>query len=196
MNEITIHGNVTADVTLRCNAETGNTAVIFNVAVNSRWYDRRRNQYTDRPAVFHRVVCFGDLAENVAATVTRGMAVTVTGQFADDSYTPQGRDHPVRRIRLEAADVAVSLRRATAAVTRRTRDTEPPPADPTDAAEAGQDNAAAAGPATATTQAGQASAEQPDSTQAERANSTQGGQAGAAKPNASRTRKAAATSAA
>jgi single-strand DNA-binding protein len=119
MNEITIHGNLTASPTVRRNADTGRTAVSFAVAVNSRRYDRRHEQYVDRPAVFHRVVCFGELAENAAATLTRGMAVTVTGQFADDSYVPDGRDSAVRQIRLEASDVAVSLRWATAAVTRR-----------------------------------------------------------------------------
>ncbi|PZS12127.1 MAG: hypothetical protein DLM60_23060, partial [Pseudonocardiales bacterium] len=44
-----------------------------------------------------------------------GMAVTVTGKLLDDSYTPNGSDYPVRRDKLEALDVAVSLRFATAA---------------------------------------------------------------------------------
>ena len=45
-----------------------------------------------------------------------GMAVTVTGTLLDDSYTPDGSDYPVRRDKLEALDVAVSLRCATAVV--------------------------------------------------------------------------------
>ena len=55
------------------------------------------------------------------------MAVTVTGQLADDSYTPDGWDRPIRRHRLEAADIAVSLRWATATVTRDPRHTAPSP---------------------------------------------------------------------
>jgi len=46
------------------------------------------------------------------------MAVTVTGQFADDSYVPDGSDRVIRRHRLEAQDIAISLRWATATVTR------------------------------------------------------------------------------
>ena len=55
-------------------------------------------------------------------TVTKGMTVTVSGTLADDSYTPDGWDHPLQRQKLEATDIAVSLRWATAVVTRRTRE--------------------------------------------------------------------------
>jgi single-strand DNA-binding protein len=127
MNETTVHGNVTADPTVRRNPDTGRVVTGFSVAVNSGWYDRTRNQYVNRPPVFHQVVCFGDLAANAGATVKKGMTVTVTGSWADDSYTPNGSERIVRRIRLEATDVAVSLRWATAAVTRQQN-----PASPTE----------------------------------------------------------------
>ena len=128
MNETTIHGNVTADPTVRRNSESGRVVTGFSVAVNSGWYDKNLGQYKNRPPVFHQVVCFGDLAANAGVTVKKGMTVTVTGTFADDSYTPNGSERIVRRTRLEAADVAVSLRWAIAAVTRR-----PNPASPTEA---------------------------------------------------------------
>jgi single-strand DNA-binding protein len=68
------------------------------------------------PPVFHKVIAFGALAENTAATARKGMAVTVTGELADDSYTAEdGRT--VRGTQLQASDVAVSLRFATADVT-------------------------------------------------------------------------------
>ena len=79
------------------------------------------------------------------------MAVTVTGQLGDDSYTPEGRDRPVTRHRLEAADIAVSLRWATATVTRQTsngngsRNGQAPdaaqPTEPADSAESAEDEA-------------------------------------------------------
>ena len=72
------------------------------------------------PRIFHEVVAFRGLAENAAASLAKGMAVTVTGQFADNSYVPDGSDRVVRRIRPEATDLAVSLRWATAEVTKRT----------------------------------------------------------------------------
>src|SRR6266498_3498504 len=112
MNEITLHGNVTAEPVRRSN--TGRIATSFSVAVNNGYYDRRSGQYVTQPAVFHHVVCFGDLADNAAATLRKGATVTVTGQFTDDSYQAEGGQR-IRRTRLVAADVAVSLRWATAA---------------------------------------------------------------------------------
>jgi single-strand DNA-binding protein len=114
MNEITISGNVTADPVLRYGRDSDTTAFLaFTVAVNRSYWDRARNARVEQPAVFHSVVAFRGLAENAAATLRKGMAVTVTGQFADDSYVPDGSDRVIRRHRLEAQDVAVSLRWAT-----------------------------------------------------------------------------------
>lgn len=118
MNESTIHGNLTKDPELR-HSRSGNAVVTCTVAVNGRrWFDPAKNQWVNEPSIFHTVVCFGELASHAADTLTKGMAVTVTGSFVDDSYTPSGSEYPVRRIKLRADDIAVSLRRATAVVTR------------------------------------------------------------------------------
>ena len=119
MNEITIHGNVTAQPELRF-SRGGVPILTFSVAVNRRRRNRQTGTWSDLPAVFHRVVCFNALAENAAASLTRGTSVTVTGEFGDDSYTPEGGDK-IRRIQLEATDVAVGLRFATAVVTKNER---------------------------------------------------------------------------
>lgn len=122
MNETTIHGNVTADPTLSFGREgTGKAFTSFTVAVNRGYYDKQRGARVEQPTVFHKVVAFGALAENVAASLRKGTTVTITGQLADDSYTPDGWDQPMRRLRLEAFDIAISLRYATAEVTKRTR---------------------------------------------------------------------------
>lgn len=122
MNELTIHGNVTDEPVLRY-SPAGTAVVNFSVAVNQRRLDRRTGQWSDRAPVFHRVVAFNGLAENAAATLGKGNAVTVTGQLADDSWTGEdGRRH--QRTVLEAADVAVSLRFATAQVTRVRREAQ------------------------------------------------------------------------
>lgn len=67
---------------------------------------------------FQPVVTYRDLVKNALATLAKGMAVTVTGRLLDDSYTPVGFDYPVRRDKLDATDLAVSLRFATAVVTK------------------------------------------------------------------------------
>lgn len=118
MNELTIHGNLTDQPAIRHNAE-GKAAINFSVAVNRRRYDRQAGQWTDLTPVFHRVVAFGTLAEN-ATDLAKGTAVTVTGELADDSWTPEDGKR-VYRTQLIAADIAVSLRFATATVTRNPR---------------------------------------------------------------------------
>lgn len=118
MNEITIHGNVTAEPVLR-QGQTGNVFLTFDVAVNRSYYARERGVRVDLPAIYFRVIAFNNLAENAAASLRKGTTVTVTGYLADDSYVPNGSDQRLRRQRLEAGDIAVSLRFATAEVTKR-----------------------------------------------------------------------------
>ena len=95
MNEITVHGNVTADPVLRYGRNGNGTAFTsFTVAVNRSYYDRTRGQRVSQPTVFHQVVAFGTLAINAARSLSKGVTVTITGQLADDSYTPDGWDRP------------------------------------------------------------------------------------------------------
>lgn len=118
MNEITVHGNVTAEPVLR-RGQTGNVFLTFDVAVNRSYYARERGARVDLPAIYFRVIAFNNLAENAAASLRKGTTVTVTGYLADDSYTPDGSDQRIRRQRLEACDIAASLRFATAQITKR-----------------------------------------------------------------------------
>lgn len=109
MSEIvTINGNLTADPVTRPSRNGPVTS--FTVASNRRRLDGQSGQWVNQPAVFHRVVCFKRLAEHVAVSLNRGDTVVVVGEFTDDSFTPEGTTQPVRRIQLQASDVAMSLR--------------------------------------------------------------------------------------
>jgi single-strand DNA-binding protein len=126
MNEISIHGNVGSAPKISHGRNNGIAVVNFAVAINSRRFDRARGEWVSRPTVWRDIVCFGDLATNVYDTIAKGTTVTVTGIEADDSYTrearePGGEDIVIRRIKIEATDVAVSLRYATATVTKVNR---------------------------------------------------------------------------
>jgi single-strand DNA-binding protein len=116
MNEITFTGNVSKIYEPR-QTHSGETIFAFDLAVDNGYFDKDRNRWMSRTR-FQPVVTYRDLATNTLATLTKGMAVTVTGKLLDDSYTPAGSDYPVRRDKLEATDVAVSLRFATAQVTK------------------------------------------------------------------------------
>ena len=125
MNELTIHGNLTARPELKYST-TGTAVVSFTVAVNRRRYHRTTGQWQPLDAVFHRVVAFGQLAENAALSLNKGVAVTVAGELGDDSWTGQDGQRHVRT-QLEAADIATSLRFATAKLTKTAREADRQP---------------------------------------------------------------------
>ncbi|HEX3785596.1 MAG TPA: single-stranded DNA-binding protein [Pseudonocardiaceae bacterium] len=113
--ENTVIGNLCADPTLRTARKSGRPIVRFTIAVNQR--RRIGEEFVDRPPVFHRVVCFGQLAENASNTLHKGMEVLVVGEWVDDSYEDErGQKHAY--IALEAKVVGPGLRWATAAVTK------------------------------------------------------------------------------
>jgi single-strand DNA-binding protein len=127
MNEITIHGNLTDEPTLRY-SPSGIPVVSFSVAVNGRRFNRQTNRWVDKAPVFHQVVAFNGLGENAATTLAKGTTVTITGEFVDDSWQPE-EGRKIWRHKLLAEDIAVSLRFATAEVTKVRREQ---PAEPTE----------------------------------------------------------------
>ncbi|RLK58438.1 single-stranded DNA-binding protein [Actinokineospora cianjurensis] len=122
MNEITLTGNVSKVHETR-NTRSGETIFSFDLAVDNGYFDKNTNKWISRTR-FQTAVAYRDLAVNAQNTISKGMAVTVTGRLLDDSFTPAGSDYPVKRDKLEALDIAVSLRFATAVVTKtsKTRD--------------------------------------------------------------------------
>lgn len=126
MNENTFSGNVGKAPEINYGKNSGTAVVTFSIAINSRRFDRTKGEWVTRPTVWKDVVCFGEFAENVYDTIAKGMTVMVTGEEVDDSYTkearePGGEDIVIRRHKIEARDIAVSLRTQRAKVTRPER---------------------------------------------------------------------------
>ena len=119
MNEVTLVGNLTADPVYRVAEQSGRGVARFDIAVNRRRFDRDTQDYKDLPTVYHRVVAFGPLADNVNDSLTRGHEVVVVGTFADDSYEKDGERR--RQLVLEAQVVAPSLRFGTTRFTKAQR---------------------------------------------------------------------------
>ncbi len=119
MTNVTIEGNTT-DIPTLGYTHSGIAYASFTVAVNIRRFDRSKGEWVSREPVFHRVVAFGDLAENVANSLQKGTALIVVGELVDDSWTDgDGRKQP--RTQIEARNIAPSLRNATAQVTKLPR---------------------------------------------------------------------------
>jgi single-strand DNA-binding protein len=111
-------GNLCQDPILRQARRGGLPVAKFTVAVNS--WRRVGGEFVERPPVFHRVVCFGQLAENVTNTLRKGMEVVAVGEWADDSFSDEQGQRRVQ-ITMEARTVGPTLRWATAQVNRSER---------------------------------------------------------------------------
>jgi single-strand DNA-binding protein len=117
-NTVTIVGNVTRDPEVRYTAG-GQANATFGVAVNRRWMNRQTNDWEERTSFFN-VVCWREMAENVAESIGKGTRVVVTGRLEQRSWeTEQGEKRTV--VEIAADEVAPSLRWATATVNKNER---------------------------------------------------------------------------
>jgi single-strand DNA-binding protein len=89
----------------------------FRVASTPRTFDKATNEWKDGESLFLSCSVWRQAAENVAESLQKGMRVVVQGRLSQRSYEDkQGVKRTV--FELEADEVAVSLRNATAQVTK------------------------------------------------------------------------------
>src|ERR1035438_6602731 len=72
----TIAGNLTRDPEIRYSRD-GQATTSLSVAVNRRWQDRTTKEWEESTSFFD-VVCWRDLAENVALSLPKGARAAVT----------------------------------------------------------------------------------------------------------------------
>ena len=114
-NSITVVGNLTRDPEMRYTASGISTAT-FGVAVNRSWRNQQTNEWEERTSFFN-IVCWRGLAENVAASLKKGMRIVATGRLEQRSWeTEQGEKRSV--VEIVADEVGPSLVFATADVHR------------------------------------------------------------------------------
>jgi single-strand DNA-binding protein len=111
----TLLGNLTRDPELRY-AATGQASATFGLAVTRRWQPRGSVDWEEATSFFD-VVCWRELAENVALSLTKGARVVVTGRLEQRTWETDEGDRR-SRVELVAEDVGASLRFATAEVVR------------------------------------------------------------------------------
>lgn len=109
----TISGNLTRDPEIRYTRD-GQATTSLGVAVNRRWQNRDSKEWEEATSFFD-VVCWRELAENTALSLTKGMRVVVTGRLEQRSWETEEGD---RRFKVEivADEIGASLRFATADV--------------------------------------------------------------------------------
>ena len=115
-NSITLVGNLTRDPELRFT--TGGKGVAsFSIAVGRRY--QVNGEWQEQTSYFN-VVSWGQMGENAAATLTKGMRVIVSGRLEQSEY--QTREGEKRtKFEINADEIGPSLRWATASVERTPR---------------------------------------------------------------------------
>ena len=114
---VTIVGNLTRDPELRFTAG-GKGIASFGVAVNRRW---QQNGEWQEKVSFFNVTAWDTLGENIAASLTKGARVIVTGRLEQREYeTKEGEKRNV--VEIVADEIGPSLRWARAEVERIARD--------------------------------------------------------------------------
>ena len=108
-----ISGNLTRDPEIRYTRD-GQATTSLGVAVNRRWQNRDSKEWEEATSFFD-VVCWRELAENTALSLTKGTRVVVTGRLEQRSWETEEGD---RRFKVEivADEIGASLRFATADV--------------------------------------------------------------------------------
>jgi single-strand DNA-binding protein len=112
---VTLVGNLTRDPELRYT--TGGRGVAsFGLAVNRRY---QVNGEWQEQVSFFNVVAWGQLGENVAATLSKGSRTIVFGRLEQRSYETNGEKKSI--VEVVADEVGPSLRWAQATIERNER---------------------------------------------------------------------------
>lgn len=103
---ITIRGRLTDDPNLRF-VQSGAPVVNFDVAANSRKFNKQTNEWENSETTFYPVSMWGTGAENVAETLRKGSPVVVYGHIGSRSWEHEGKKNT--RMEVKALSVGLDL---------------------------------------------------------------------------------------
>jgi single-strand DNA-binding protein len=115
---LTFAGNLTRDPELRF-TPSGQPVCQFTVAATGR--TKRGDKWVDDETTFIDCQAWGLLAENIAETCTSGTRVVVSGMLKTEHWQDRTTGEDRRRQRLNVDELGVSLKFATAKVSRTAR---------------------------------------------------------------------------
>ncbi len=119
-NTTTITGNLTREPEIRYTKEGQANAQLGVAARLRRWCRTGTTQEWQEAVSYFDVVCWRDLAENVALTLSKGMRVVVTGRLDHRTWETEEGEHR-SKVEITADEIGPSLRFATADVHRNER---------------------------------------------------------------------------
>ena len=107
----TIVGNLTRDPEIRYTRD-GQATTSLGLAVNKRWKNRTTDEWEESTS-FVDVVCWRELAENVALSLTKGARVIVSGTLKQSSWETESGETRYK-VEVVADEIGAGLRFATA----------------------------------------------------------------------------------
>lgn len=105
--QVTVIGNLTSDPEVKT-TKTGSSVLKVGIAVNRRW--KNKQDEWEEEVSFFDVNAWGELADNVGASLSKGSRVVVTGRLEQQSWEKEGQKQS--KVVLVADDIGVSLRKA------------------------------------------------------------------------------------
>jgi single-strand DNA-binding protein len=117
-NSVTLIGNLTQEPTLRF-SDSGNAVVSVGLAVNRRY--QAGGQWQESTS-YYTVTVFGKIAEDLAASATKGTRVIVIGHIETGEFTDKEGVNR-KTFKIIASEIGASFRFATATIDRVARDT-------------------------------------------------------------------------
>ena len=121
-NSVALVGNLTRDPELRF-TPSGQATTAFGLAVNRRWQNRQTSEWEESVSFFD-IVCWTQMAENVAHSLRKGDRVVVSGRLDQRSWENAEGDKR-SKTEITADEVAPSLRWATVTATKNERTSGP-----------------------------------------------------------------------
>lgn len=114
---ITVCGVLGQDPELRF-TPAGKPVANLSIASTPSRYDRNTSQWTDGTTMWMRASAWGEMAENVAESLRKGMWVIAQGRLVQRDYTTrEGENRSV--LQLEVDHIGPDLRRQRAQVTKQ-----------------------------------------------------------------------------
>lgn len=106
-SQVTLTGNLTSDPELKV-MKSGSNLLRVGMAVNRRW--KNKQDAWEEETSFFDINAWGELAENIAASLSKGTKVIVTGRLEQQTWEKDGQKQS--KVVVIAEDIGVSLRKA------------------------------------------------------------------------------------
>ena len=118
---VTLVGNITADPELKF-TQQGKGLAKFTIATSER-YKNADGTWEDKNTTFWNVVCWNELAEHIADSLSKGDRVIVQGKAYQKSWEDEKTGEKRSRTEVEAKEVGAALTKASVKITRFTKAT-------------------------------------------------------------------------